>query len=58
MELVGCEDDEARSHEVLASLTVHKWDCYGQTHMNIEMIAREVIWQYKKQKNKENEEDI
>ena len=27
-----------------------KWDCYGQAHMNIEMIAREVIWQYKEQK--------
>ena len=50
MELVGCEDVEARSHEVLASLVVHKWDCYGQAHMNIEMIAREVIRQYKEQK--------
>ena len=28
---------------------LEKWDCYGQTHMNIEMIAREVIWQYKEQ---------
>ena len=27
-----------------------KWDCYGQAHMNIEMIAREVIRQYKEQK--------
>lgn len=36
---------------------LEKWDCYGQAHMNIEMIAREVIWQYKQQK-KENEEDI
>ena len=25
-------------------------DCYGQAHMNIEMIAREVIRQYKEQK--------
>ena len=32
---------------------LEKWDCYGQAHMNIEMIAREVIWQYKQQK-KEN----
>lgn len=37
---------------------LEKWDCYGQAHMNIEMIAREVIWQYKQQKKKENEEDI
>ena len=29
---------------------LEKWDCYGQTHMNMEMIAREVIWQYKEQK--------
>lgn len=29
---------------------LEKWDCYGQAHMNIEMIAREVIWQYKEQK--------
>ena len=32
---------------------LEKWDCYGQAHMNIEMIAREVIRQYKQQK-KEN----
>ena len=29
---------------------LEKWDCYGQAHMNIEMIAREVIRQYKEQK--------
>lgn len=28
---------------------LEKWDCYGQAHMNIEMIAREIIWQYKEQ---------
>lgn len=32
---------------------LEKWDCYKQAHMNIEMVAREVIWQYKQQK-KEN----
>ena len=26
---------------------LEKWDCYGQTHMNIEMVAKEVIRQYK-----------
>ena len=26
---------------------LEKWDCYGQAHMNIEMIAHEVIRQYK-----------
>ena len=29
---------------------LEKWDCYGQTHMNMEMIAHEVIRQYKQQK--------
>ena len=29
---------------------LEKWDCYGQAHMNIEMIAREVIYQYKQHK--------
>ena len=29
---------------------LEKWDCYGQAHMNMEMIAREVIRQYKAQK--------
>ena len=29
---------------------LEKWDCYGQAHMNIEMIAHEVIRQYKGQK--------
>ena len=33
-------------------------DCYEQAHMNMEMIAREVIWQYKQQKKKEKEEDV
>ena len=29
---------------------LEKWDCYSQAHMNMEMIAREVIYQYKQQK--------
>ena len=29
---------------------LEKWDCYGQAHMNMEMITREVIRQYKEQK--------
>ena len=33
-----------------------KWDCYAQCKPNMEMIAREVIWQYKKYlKEKEKE---
>lgn len=32
---------------------LEKWDCYGQAKPNMEIIAREVIWQYKQQK-KEN----
>ena len=34
---------------------LEKWDCYGQAHMNMEMIAREVIWQYKQQQKKEKD---
>ena len=30
-----------------------KWDCYMQCKPNIEIIAREVIWQYKQQDKKE-----
>lgn len=33
-----------------------KYDCYEQAHANIELITREVIYQYKKQL-KENEDD-
>ena len=29
---------------------LEKWDCYEQAHMNIEIITREVIRQYKEQK--------
>ena len=29
---------------------LEKWDCYGQAKPIIEMITREVIWQYKQQK--------
>lgn len=32
-------------------------DCYEQAHMNIEMIAREVIRQYKQQKKKEKDDE-
>ena len=35
---------------------LEKWDCYGQAHMNMEMIAREVIWQYKEQKKVKDDE--
>ena len=34
---------------------LEKWDCYGQAKPNIEMIAREVIWQYKQQQKKEKD---
>ena len=33
-------------------------DCYEQCKSNMRMITREVIWQYKQQQKKENEEDI
>ena len=29
---------------------LEKWDCYGQAHMNIETISREIIRQYKQNK--------
>lgn len=32
-------------------------DCYDQAHINIEMIAREVIYQYKQHKKNESEGD-
>lgn len=35
-----------------------KIDCYYQAHANIEMIAHEIIRQYKQQKKKESEEHI
>lgn len=35
---------------------LEKWDAYSQTRMNIEMIAREVIWQYKQQKKEKDGE--
>ena len=38
--------------------TLQSTDCYEQCKPNMGMIAREVIWQYKQQKKKENEEDI
>lgn len=31
----------------LCASNTEKWDCYGQAKPNIEMIAREVIYQYK-----------
>ena len=34
---------------------LEKWDCYEQAKPNIEMIAREVIWQYKQQQKKEKD---
>lgn len=33
---------------------LEKWDCYGQAHMNIEMITHEVIRQYKEQKKEKD----
>ena len=35
---------------------LEKWDCYGQARINMEMIAREVIWQYKQQNKKKDGE--
>ena len=58
--IIKCEEWSRREYEISVSdafttdcSKLEKWDCYGQAHMNIEMIAREVIWQYKQQK-KEN----
>ena len=28
---------------------LEKWDCYQQAKLNVEMITREVLWQYKQQ---------
>mgnify|MGYP003289871497 CR=1 FL=1 len=32
---------------------LEKWDCYQQCELNIPMITREIIWQYKKQLKEE-----
>lgn len=37
---------------------LEKWDCYKQCEPNIEMIAREVIYQYKQQIKESNNEKI
>ena len=37
---------------------LEKWDCSMQCDMNIEMIAREVILQYKKQKKEEKDKNL
>ena len=37
---------------------LEKVDCYYQAHANIETIARDVLFQYKQYKKKENEEDV
>ena len=34
---------------------LEKWDCYKQSKPNMEMIAREVLWQYKQQLKLEKE---
>ena len=34
---------------------LEKWDCYGQAHINIETISREIIRQYKQNKRMKNE---
>ena len=36
---------------------LEKWDCYMQAKPNIEVIAREVIYQYKKQKKEASAKD-
>lgn len=36
---------------------LEKWDCYEQAHMNIDMIAREVIWQYKQHVKSEKDKE-
>ena len=58
--IVKCEEWSRREYEVSVGDAfedncekLEKWDCYGQAHMNMEMIAREVIWQYKQQKKKD-----
>lgn len=36
---------------------LEKWDCYGQAHMNMEMIAYEVIRQYKQHVKSEKDKE-
>ena len=36
---------------------LEKWDCYKQAHANMEMITREVIYQYKQQLKEDNKDE-
>lgn len=61
--IIACEEHHRCEYEISVgglfetSLdNYEKYDCYEQAHANIELITREVIYQYKKQL-KETEDD-
>ena len=52
--IIMCEEWARCEYEIMVNGLfsdddkAEKWDCYKQCKPNMEMIAREVIWQYKK----------
>lgn len=60
-QIIKCEEWSRCEYEILVNGMfsdedrVQKIDCYEQCKPNMEMIAREVIYQYKKQLKKEKE---
>jgi len=51
--IIKCEEWSRCEYEIMVNGLfsdddeAEKWDCYSQCKPNMEMIAREVIWQYK-----------
>lgn len=57
--IIQCEEWSRSEYEISCGYAfetdcnkLEKWDCYTQASKNIEMIAREVIYQYKQRKKK------
>lgn len=57
--IIMCEENSRREYEIsvgdafeMDCNKLEKWDCYKQAIPNIEIIAREVIYQYKEQTRK------
>jgi len=60
--IIRCEEWSRSEYEIGCGYAfetdyskLEKWDCYQQCKPNMEMIAREVIFQYKQYKKKESE---
>lgn len=58
--IIRCEEWSRSEYELSCGYAfetdcnrLEKWDCYQQAKPNMEMIAREIVYQYKKQKEGE-----